>query len=151
MEELILIINNISRYGLSSNITIENKEEDLEKNLVQLYVKYFEINGVTDTAIYSKYQKPNYASFRENIASNFPAWGWYHMVIDGHQILKDAAIVTGDAVDDLTDIILELLEVKWRYTHNSLEDAAWFFKFIFKAHIQQHLLDLLSFLKSKNS
>lgn len=151
MEELILIIDNISRYGLYSNITIENKEQDLERNLVYLYIKYFEIDSITDSTIDSSYKKNNNVNFRENISSNFPEFGWYHTVVNRHQILEKANLVTGDAVDDLADIILDLLEVKWRYKHGSLEDAACFFKFIFQVHTQQHLLGLLTFLKSKHN
>lgn len=150
MDELILIINNISRYGLQANVNIENKEQDLEKHLVYLYAKYFEIKDTINSIDYPCYQRPNSANFRENISLNFPALGWYHHTINSHKVLQEADLVTGDAIDDLADIILELLEVQWRYEHNSLEDATWFFKFIFQAHIQQHLLDLLSFFKSKN-
>ena len=147
MEELIFIIDNISRYGLYADLDLENKEQDLEKNLVYLYAKYFEIKAASDPVIYPKYKGPNYVFLRKNINSNFPTFGWYHNITDPHEILKEASLVTGDAVDDLADIILGLLEVKWRKEHHSLEDAIWFFKFIFQAHLQQHLIDLLSFLK----
>lgn len=55
----------------------------------------------------------------------------------------------GDAVDDLLDIIKDLLEVKWRIENNSLDDGVWFFKFIFRSHTQQHILDLLNYIKQK--
>lgn len=149
MEDLILIIDNICRYGLYSTINLTNKEQDLEKNLVGLYLKYFEINDESDSKDYPAYQKPKSVLLRKNISSNFPTFSWYHHVVEADQIDKEAHLVMGDAVDDLADIILDLLEVKWRREHNSLEDAIWFFKFIFQAHTQQHLIDLLSFLKTK--
>ena len=149
MEDLILIIDNICRYGLYSNINLKNKEQDLEKNLVRLYLKYLEANDESSLSPSATFQKPNTALMREHIYSNFPTFGWYHNVIDPDQIHKEAILVMGDAVDDLADIILDLLEVKWRKKNNGLEDAIWFFKFIFQAHTQQHLIDLLAFLKTK--
>lgn len=62
---------------------------------------------------------------------------------------KDAEIGMGDAVDDLSDIIYDLLEVKWRLEHTSETDAWWHFLFTFQAHTQQHLIDLLNYLKNK--
>ena len=62
--------------------------------------------------------------------------------------LKDDAI--GDAIDDLTDIIIDLSEIKWRIENNSLADGLWFFELIFYAHTQQHILDLLNYMKQKN-
>lgn len=104
MDELILIINNISRYGLQANVNIENKEQDLEKHLVYLYAKYFEIKDTIDSIDYPCYQRPNSANFRENISLNFPALGWYHHTINSHKVLQEADLVTGDAIDDLADI-----------------------------------------------
>lgn len=49
--------------------------------------------------------------------------------------LKDNAI--GDAIDDLSDIIIDLLEIKGRIENNSLADGIWFF-------------ELLNFMKQKN-
>lgn len=47
----------------------------------------------------------------------------------------------------MTDIIYDLLEVKWRIEHNSLKDGLWYFKFIFQEHTKQHILDLLNFMQ----
>lgn len=58
-------------------------------------------------------------------------------------------ICLGDAIDDLNDIILDLLEVKWRIEHNSLHDGLYYFKTIFQFHTQQHILDLLNFMKQQ--
>ena len=56
----------------------------------------------------------------------------------------------GYAVDDLSDIILDLLEVKWRIENNNLADGIWYFKLIFQSHTQQHIINLLRFMKEKN-
>jgi len=77
-------------------------------------------------------------------------YGYYKKILDINDIynLQDNAI--GDAIDDLTDIISDLLEIKWRIENNSLENGLWFFQFIFPTHTQQHILDLLNYMKQKN-
>lgn len=65
-------------------------------------------------------------------------------------IEKDPELRVGDAIDDLVDVITDLLEIKWRYENNGKNDAFWFFKLIFFTHTQQHIIDILKFMKSKN-
>jgi hypothetical protein len=43
LEKLITVINEIAKYGLNSNLNLNNKEHDLEKYLVSLYALYFQI------------------------------------------------------------------------------------------------------------
>lgn len=151
MEELIRIINEIVKYGLNSNIEIENKEKDLEINLVQLYSKYFEINYESDDNEYEDFnKKKTYPNVIKNVKSNFKGFGWYHSILNLEEILNEPETGTGDAIDDLSDIIYDLLEIKWRKENNSENDAWWFFELIFYSHTQQHLIDLLNYLKNKN-
>ena len=56
----------------------------------------------------------------------------------------------GDELDDLTDIIKDLLEVKWRLENTSENDALWTFEFSMRTHSEQHLVDLLKQLKERN-
>ena len=151
MKNLIKIINEIVKYGLNSNVEIENKEQDLEINLVKLYSKYFEIKFDLDNNEYEDFDKKKiYPNVIENIKNNFKDFGWYHSILNLEEILNKPETGTGDAIDDLSDIIYDLLEIKWRMENNSENDAWWFFKLIFHGHTQQHLIDLLNYLKNKN-
>lgn len=151
MEKLIKIINEIVKYGLNPNVDIEDKEKDLEMNLVKLYSKYFEIDNESDKTEYKDFDKKNiYPNVVVNVKSNFKDFGWYHSILNLEEILKEPESGTGDAIDDLSDIIYDLLEIKWRKENNSENDALWFFKLIFYGHTQQHLIDLLNYLKNKN-
>lgn len=151
MEELIEIINGIVKYGLNPNIEMENKEKDLEMNLVKLYSKYFQIDYVSDENEYEDFNKKKiYPNVIENVKSNFKDFGWYHTILNLEEILKQPEIGVGDAIGDLSDVIYDLLEIKWRSEKNSENDAWWFFELIFYSHTQQHLIDLLNYLKNKN-
>ena len=150
MKELIPTINEIVKYGLQPNLNVADKEKLLEKNLVKIYSLYFDIEYKFDETEYSEFDKNEYPDIRKNVTSNFPELGLYKTILDINDIdnLKDNAV--GDAVDDLTDIILDLLEIKLRIENNSLADGLWYFELIFYGHTQQHILDLLNYLKQKN-
>jgi len=150
MTELITTINEIVKYGLQPNLTVTDKEKLLEKDLVKIYNIYFDIKFDFDEKDYPDFDKSNLPNIRQNIESNFNDFGYYKSILDINNIdnLQDCAI--GDAIDYLNDIIIDLLEIKWRIENNSLADGLWFFEFTFTNHIQQHILDLLNYMKQKN-
>jgi hypothetical protein len=150
MTELISTINEIVKYGLQPNLTVTDKENLLERNLVKIYDLYFNIEYKFDEADYPDFDKSKLPDIRKNVESNFKDYGFYKTILDINDIanLKDSGI--GDAIDDLSDIITDLLEIKWRIENNSLADGLWYFQLIFHGHTQQHILDLLNFMKQKN-
>ncbi len=117
---------------------------------MKIYSLYFDIEFNFDETDYPDFDKTEYADIRKNVTSNFKDFSFYKTVFDINDIdnLKDIEI--GDALDDLTDIIIDLLEIKWRIENNSLADGLWFFELTFYSHTQQHILDLLKYMKQKN-
>ena len=150
MTELIPTINEIVKYGLQPNLIVADKEKLLEKDLVKIYNLYFEINYKFDGIEFKDFDKKKLPNIRQNIESNFTDFGFYKTILDINNIdnLRDNAI--GDAIDDLTDIVTDLLEVNWRIENNSLADGLWYSQLVFHGHTQQHILDLLNFMKQKN-
>jgi hypothetical protein len=150
MKELIPTINEIVKYGLQPNLIVNDKEKLLERHLIKIYDLYFDIDSKYDETDYLDFDKSQHPEIRKNVSSNFKDFGFYKTILDINDIdnLKDNAI--GDAIDDLSDIIFDLLEIKWRIENNSLADGLWFFELIFYSHTQQHILDLLNFMKQKN-
>lgn len=150
MTELIPTINEIVKYGLRPNLTVTDKEKLLERHLVKIYNLYFDIEYEFDEKEYPDFDKSKLPDIRQNVRSNFKDFGFYKSILDINDIdnLKDNSI--SDTIDDLSDIIFDLLEIKWRTENNSLADGLWFFELIFYSHTQQHILDLLNFMKQKN-
>ena len=150
MIELIPTINEIIKYGLQPNLEETDKEKLLEKSLVKIYNLYFDIKFEFDDTDFPDLEITEYSDIRKNVESNFKDFGLYKLIIDINDIdnLTDNCI--GDAIDDLTDIIRDLLETKLRIETNSLADGLWYFQFAFYTHTQQHILDLLNFIKQKN-
>ncbi len=149
MTEIIEIINEIIKYGLNSDLKVEDKEADLEKNLVRIYSKFFEIEYEFDDKDYLGFNKANFPNVLENIKKNFSHFGLYHEVLNIHKLDKDPVNAHGDAIDDLSDVIFDLLEIKWRKENTSEQDALWFFEWAFESHTKQHIISLLNFMKNK--
>ncbi len=150
MTELISAIDEIIKYGMESNVKNENKEKSLERNLVKIYLHYFEIEDPFDSNDYPKFDKSRLPEIRKNIISNFSSFGFYKTVYNITAINDTEDLAIDDTVDDLSDIILDLTETKWRIENNSLSDGLWFFKFIFESHTQQHILNLLNYMKQNS-
>jgi hypothetical protein len=150
MTELIPAINEIVKYGLEPTLTTTDKEKVLEKNLVKIYSLYFDIEFKFDETNYPEFDKTKYADIRQIVTSSFKDFGFYKTVSDINDIDNLNENTIADALDDLTDIILDLLEIKWRIENNSLADGLWFFELTFYSHTQQHILDLLNYMKQKN-
>ena len=152
MKELIPTINEIVKFGLQPNLKMENNNRNtlLEKSLVKIYSLYFDITYEFDETDFPEFDNQKLPNIRENIENNFPDFGIYKTVIDFSDVDNKIEDGIGDAIDDLTDITLDLLEIKWRVETNSLADGLWYFQLIFYSHTQQHILNLLNYMKQKN-
>lgn len=148
MKELIPTIDEIAKYGLQPNLIEVDKEISLAKNLVKIYNLYFNLEYEFDEIDYPDFDNEKYPNIRQNVESNFKDFGAYKMVLEINDLVNDE-IGIGDAVDDLSDIIKDLLEVKWRIENNSINDGLWFFNFIFNAHTEEHVINLLNFIKQR--
>lgn len=152
MTDLIPTINDIINFGLHTNLALDNKERLLEKALVKIYSLSFEIIYEFDEAKYPDYVEIiTCADIRQNVISNFKDYGFYKSVIDSSNLDNLESNVIGDAIDDLTDIISDLLEVKWRIENNSMADGLWYFDLIFYSHTKQHIIGLLDYINQRNS
>jgi hypothetical protein len=112
MKQLLPTINEIVKYGLQPSLAVADKEKLLERNLVKIYDQYFDIEYKFDETTYREFDKSQLPDIRQNVESNFTNYGFYKTILDIEDIanLKDNAI--GDAIDDLSDIIIDLLENK---------------------------------------
>ena len=151
MEMLLQLIDDISKWGIINSLKLNNNVEVLEKQLVDLYQIVLNLDFEYDDKLYPESKKRKYKEIRERVSQNFPDFGFYHSVLNPLNIIEEAKWGLEDAIDDLTDIILDLLEVNWRFENNSKEDALWHLKFIFQAHTKDHLLNLLKYLQEKEN
>ncbi|WP_299899283.1 DUF5063 domain-containing protein [uncultured Aquimarina sp.] len=148
MHHLISIIEPIIQWGTTPKLNIPNGELTLKQALISLYQEYLAIAGKTpvDEKDYPDPPDFNFEKISNTIRSNFPKLGFYQMILDPFEMTKpDTGL--GDANDDLSDIIKDLMEVQWRFKNTSEQDALWYFEFIMRNHSERHIVNLLKTLK----
>ena len=128
---------------------LPDKTDFLKKLLVEIYSEFLKVEFDFDETDYDVEPDFDYDKIKDNVKSNFPDYGWYSKVLDLNKMEPDMEFGIGDAIDDLTDIIKDLLVVKWKMDNTSEMDALWEFEFSMRTHSEQHLIDLLKFIKEK--
>lgn len=150
MSELRQIIDEITEFGINPKVELIDKNDVLKKLLIRIYSKFLNVETEFDKTDYAEEPDFDYKKIRKNIESNFPDFGWYGTILDINKIAQESELATGDAIDDLSDIIKDLLVVKWRFENTSEIDAIWDFEFSMRTHSEQHLVNLIKYLKDMN-
>lgn len=127
----------------------EARVQELRRVLDRLAVAY---HSLETTSVPTEEQpepaRTEYAVMRARYAAAFPGLGAYHAVADVSAPAAPPEVTLGDALDDLTDIALDLEEVLDR-ANASLEDALWYFRFLFETHWGAHLRFLQLYLHTR--
>ena len=147
MSELRKLIDQITEFGINPKVELTDKTDVLKKLLVGIYSEFIKVEFEFDETDYDEEPDFDYKEILENVKSNFPDFGWYSNVLDLNKMEPNVEIGIGDALDDLTDIIKDLLVVKWKMENTSKMDALWEFEFSMRTHSEQHLVDLLKYIK----
>lgn len=150
MSELRKLIDQITEFGINPKVELTDKADVLKKLLVGIYSEYLKTEFEFDETDYEDEPDFDYKEILENVKTNFPDFGWYSSVLDSNKMEPNVEIGIGDELDDLTDIIKDLLVVKWKMENTSMDDALWQFQFSMQSHSEQHLVDLLKRLKERN-
>ncbi|MBC3847209.1 DUF5063 domain-containing protein [Winogradskyella echinorum] len=150
MSKLKELIDRIVEFGTNEKIESENKTLEIKRLLVGIYTEYLKVETEFDETDYEEPLRLDYDGIRSIVTEHFPDFGWYHSAWESHKINEDADLVTEDSIDDLTDIIKDLIEVQWRLENNSEKDGLYQFEFLMKHHSEQHLVNLLKYLKDKD-
>ena len=150
MSKLKELIDRIIEFGTNEKLESENKTLEIQRLLVGIYSEYLNVETEFDETDYEEPLRLDYDGIRSVVAEHFPDFGWYHSAWESHKINDNADLVTEDSIDDLTDIIKDLIEVQWRLENNSEKDGLYQFEFLMKNHSEQHLVNLLKYLKDKD-
>lgn len=150
MSKLKNLIDRIVEFGTNEKLVSENKELEIQKLLVAIYSEYLQLETEFDDAVYEEPIRLDYDGIRSIVTFHFPGFSWYYSVWESHEINRKADITSEDSIDDLTDIIKDLIEVQWRIENNSEKDGLYQFEFLMKNHSEQHLVNLLKYLKDRN-
>ena len=147
MEAFLNLIQRITQYG-TETIAKPDKPLALKKALVDLYALYVNLEPSFDERLYEDIERLDYGLVYAHVKVNFPELMEYHQIDEIFEFYKTPEILTGDAIDDLSDLIIDLSEVAWRLQNTSLDDALWYFNTLMRIHSEEHLLNLLGYLKA---
>ncbi len=147
LKSLQTTIATLIQWGTVPKLPIEQKDLELKKALLNLYQAYLDLNGNApeDDTDYPDPPEVDFEKISNTLRSNFPSLGFYQTVLNPFDLEKpDNGL--GDANDDLSDIIQDLIEVQWRFENTSAQDAIWYFEFIMRNHSELHLVNLLKII-----
>lgn len=147
MSKLKKLIDRIVEFGTNEKLESINKTLEIQRLLVGIYAEYLNVETEFDETDYEEPLNLDYDGIRSIVTEHFPDFGWYHSVYESPKINEDAELTTADSIDDLTDIIKDLIEVQWRLENNSKKDGLYQFEFLMKHHSEQHLVNILKYLK----
>ena len=147
MHELKTTLDELTAFGVKPHVGGSHNPKRLRFLLARLYSYYLEDSYKFDKKSYNNSPEFDYDDIRKNVESNFTQLGLYHSLYESHKTRQEADVVLGDAVDDLTDIIKDMLNVKWRFENTSDDDALWHFELYMRSHSEQHLVNILKYLK----
>jgi hypothetical protein len=138
---------------LQEDATSNDRLRALARVLDQLAMAYHQVaDGVPAGEYPNVYRRGDYAAMRKLVARAFPDFGFYPSVSSGDDVRAEGVLTTvavGDAVDDLTDIALEMQEVAWRWENTGVDDAAWHFQFGYGSHWGRHLHDVRNYVHAR--
>ncbi|MBA80456.1 MULTISPECIES: DUF5063 domain-containing protein [unclassified Leeuwenhoekiella] len=150
MEAFLNLIQRITQYG-TQTVADPNKRKALKKSLTDLYALYVNLEPTFDERLYEEIERLDYGLVYAHVKVNFPEFHDYQHLEQFLNPDQQPKILLGDAIDDLSDLIIDLSEVVWRLENTSLDDALWYFNTLMHMHSEAHLLNLLVYLKALES
>jgi hypothetical protein len=84
----------------------------------------------------------------EEVGKRFPEYGYYPVSDPAGSPGDHDAAMTGDAIDDLMDLTLDMREVVWLADHVGADDAHWSFRLLF-FHWGRHARELSLYLHAR--
>jgi len=119
---------------------------DLIHELDLLVLSTYQSKFEYDDNDYPEPPNKNYAALRELVSKRFPELGFYQTVDPEISDEKESKVLTGDAVDDLVDIIGDVQDIRWYLENTTINNAKWHFEFSYRSHWGLHLRELQLFL-----
>ena len=129
---------------------LEEQSEKLTLALDYLALAYHFAECDFDEADYPDAPEPDYQQLRDAVASLFPGFGYYNIATDISINIGQTTLGVGDAIGDISEIAVDLLEVKWLWENTSVENALWEFKWGYENHWGDHLRNLQIYIKANS-
>ena len=125
----------------------KNSLQDLIKKLDELPFLLYASEFEFDEKDYPDPPEINYQEIRKQIKLKFPKLGNYQKAeYDEYSLESTGELVVGDAIDGVTNIVIDLLEIEWFFQNTSESDALWHLDTSYRANWGKHLRELQLYL-----
>jgi hypothetical protein len=141
-------INNFLVFVLEEETELEDLGE-LRASLDKLAHSVNYVNYKFDETEYPETPDNNYRLIRKKVEKRFPTLGYYNIPQNVSDKLEKSEIIVGDAIDNISDIVGDLSEVKWCFENTSKDDALWHYQNSFRSQWGRHLRELQLYLHDK--
>jgi hypothetical protein len=145
-DKLSNLIEEIIQYGLDSNYCSKKHLNALKKKLMELLLFYMDNEFLSDDGGYPDFERNNYSYIKENLRLNFPDIGHYKYFTDISDLTNFQDFKTQDVIDDINDIMLDLLEVKYRLENNGHYAGTDTFEFLYELGMKQKTLNVINYI-----
>jgi hypothetical protein len=120
----------------------DDRMSRLRRSLDRLAYLQHDVSYTFDERDYPDAPRKDYSATRQVVSARFPELGFYNTPDSVTQHIAETKISVGDAIDDISDIAIDLYEVLWRFDHTTVDDALWYFEFSYVSHWEYHLREL---------
>nr|AIA14224.1 Unknown Function [uncultured bacterium] len=134
------------RYGRES---VQANEEQLVIALDRLAFVYQFSEAAFDERNYPDSPDRNYSELRAVVVERFPNYGYYNLPCEVTIKIAETEEMVGDAIDDITDIALDMQEIEWKWKNTSETDAIWHFRYGASRHWIDHMRHLQFYLNAR--
>lgn len=117
----------------------EAREAALALALDRLALAYCFAECKFDEAEYPDAPRKDYGEVRKVISALFPNYGYYNIAARISVEISEGGLHVGDAIDDITDIAIDVNEVSWLWENTSVDNALWEYKQGYENHWGMHL------------
>ncbi len=148
-DEIRSVINEYLSLFDGKNESHEEREKRLTLALDKLALAYHFAEYDFDEKNYPDAPSRDYQTQYQITGPLFPNYGYYNAVSDISVKIAGTSVIVGDAIDDLTDIALDMFEVTWLWENTSIENALWQFRWGYENHWGEHLRNVQLYINAK--
>jgi hypothetical protein len=94
-------------------ISTEDRMQQLRRSLDRFALAQHDVSYTFDDRDYPETPRKDYDMLRKLVSAHFPALGYYNLPSSITQHIAEADLHVADAIDDITDIAIELYDVQW--------------------------------------
>jgi hypothetical protein len=130
-------------------LTDDKKDNDLEmliRKLDELPLLVYAVDFEFDGNDYPDPPENIYSEIRSKVVAKFPELGMYESTCFDESIERKERLTVGDAIDDITDIVGDLLEIEWYFENTTEANAMWHLETSYRSHWGNHLREVQLYL-----